>query len=373
MWCVLYLLSSCPGIFLNLHRVPVGMSLKDTLQELVDTPGVSGGEHAVRDLIETHVEEHADSVETDDLGNLIARTGSGEKTLMLAAHMDQIGWTVRRIDDNGFLRISKIGGMFETGSINQRVTIHTSEGDDVPGVIGMKPPHLYNDKSKLREVPEMNKLFIDIGADDEEDAADMGVRVGDYISYDRTLESLGNDLVTGPAFDDRVGCAVAIEALKRFDEDYELVVVFSVQEEVGTKGARTSTFRVNPDVALAIDVSMAGDVPTVEPDESTNSIGDGVGIDMVQAGGRGLITPETVKNWLIGTAEDGDHNYHRSLYDGGATDAASIYLVREGIPTGSLGVPTRNIHSPAEVVSLSDMEDTIDFLEDAFGTLEDHF
>lgn len=349
------------------------MSMKDLLKELVETHGVSGDEHAIRDVIKTHIEDHADSVAEDDLGNLIVRKGEGDKTLMLAAHMDQIGWTVRRIDDEGFLHVTKVGGMFEIGSINQRVNIHTSDGDVVPGVLGAKPPHLYTDKSKMREVPEMQKLFLDVGATDAEEVKEMGVRIGDYISYDRTFTELENNRVTGPAFDDRVGCAVAIEALKRFDEDYELVVVFTVQEEVGTKGARTSAFHVDPDVALALDVSMAGDVPSVEPDESTDSLGNGVGIDMIQAGGRGLITPETVKNWLISTAEDGGHNYYRSLYEGGATDASSIYLVKEGIPTGSLGVPTRNIHSPVEVVDIDDMKDAVDFIEDAFGTLEDHF
>lgn len=348
------------------------MTLEETLQELVETPGVSGDEHRIRDVIRNHVADEADDIVVDDLGNLIARKGGGDTTLMVVAHMDQIGLTVRRIDDDGFLHVSKVGGMFEVGVGNQRVRVHSSDGDDVTGVVGMKPPHLQEGDEK-QQVPEMQKLFVDVGADDADDVNDMGIRVGDYISYDRDFTELANNRVTGPAFDDRIGCTVAIDAFNRFDEDYELVVVFSVQEEVGTKGARTSTFRVDPDVALAIDVSMAGDVPAVEPDESTDSIGDGVGIDMIQAGGRGLITPETVKNWLIETAEDGDHNYYRSLYDGGATDAASIYLVREGVPTGSIGIPTRNIHSPVEVASIEDMEDAADFLVDAFGTLDDHF
>ncbi len=346
--------------------------MKELLQELVETPGVSGNEHRIRDVIRSHVEDEADSIEVDDLGNLIARKGSGDKTLMVVAHMDQIGLTVRRIDENGFIHVSKVGGMFEVGASNQRVTIHASDGDDVTGVIGMKPPHLQKGDER-KQVPEMKKLFVDIGAEDADDVEELGIRVGDYISYDRDFTELAGDRVTGPAFDDRVGCAVAIDAFNRFDEDYELAAVFSVQEEVGTKGARTSAFGIDPDVALAIDVSMAGDVPAVEPDESTDSIGDGVGIDMIQAGGRGLITPETVKNWLIETAEDGDHNYYRSLYDGGATDAASVYLVRDGIPTGSIGVPARHIHSPIEVVSISDMEDAVTFLGDAFSTLDEYF
>ncbi len=348
--------------------------MKQLLKELVETPGVSGDEHQIREVIREKVEEHADEIEVDDMGNLVARKGDGDKTLMVAAHMDQIGLTVKRIDENGFLRFTKVGGMFETGVINQRFRIHTSEGGDIFGVASAKPPHLQKgENDNIREVPEMSKLFIDIGAEDEEDAEEMGVRVGDYISYDRELEELGNDYVTAPAFDNRVGCAVAIEALKKFDEDYELAIVFSTQEEVGTKGARTSAFGIDPDIALAVDISMAGGVPGIEPDESDVETGDGAGIDMLQAGGRGLITPEKVRNWLLETAEDEDHNYHRALYEGGATDAASIYISRDGIPTGSLGIPTRHIHSPTEVVKISDVEETVDFLEDAFGTMEDYF
>lgn len=346
--------------------------MKQLLEELVETPGVSGDEHEIRQLIREKVEEDAEETEVDDFGNLIARKGDGDKTLMIMAHMDQIGLSVRRIDDNGFLRVSKVGGMFEAGAVNQRVEVHASGGDTVKGVVGLKPPHL-QDGDEQRQVPEMKDLFIDIGAEDEEDAKEMGVRVGDFVTYDRGFEELGNDLVTAPAFDDRVGCTVAIEAFRRFDEDYELVAVFSVQEEVGTKGAKTASFGVNPDVALAIDVGMAGDTPGIEPDESDDSIGDGVGIDMVQSGGRGLISPENIREWLIETAEEEDHNYYRSLYDGGATDAASIELQRDGIPTGSLGIPARNIHSPIEVVKISDMEEGADFVEDAFATMEDYF
>lgn len=348
--------------------------MKELLQELVETPGVSGNEHQIRETIREKVEDIADDIEVDNMGNLIARKGDGDMTLMIAAHMDQIGLTVKRIDENGFLKLSKVGGMFETGVINQRFRIHTSDGEDIYGVASAKPPHLQKGKDdNIREVPKMSNLFIDIGAEDREDAEEMGVRVGDYISYDRDLEELGNDYVTAPAFDNRVGCLVAIEALKRFDGDYELAVVFSTQEEVGTKGARTSAFGIDPDVALAVDISMAGGVPGIEPDESDVETGSGVGIDMLQAGGRGLITPEKVRNWLLETAEEEDYNYHRALYEGGSTDAASIYISRDGIPTGSIGVPTRHIHSPAEVVKISDIEDTIEFMEDAFRTLEDYF
>jgi endoglucanase len=345
--------------------------MKQLLKELVETPGVSGDEHRIREKIEEKVEDHADSVKTDNMGNLIARKGSGDKTLMIAAHMDQIGLTVQTVDENGFIRFSKVGGVTTQSLMNQRVTIHTEDGD-VTGVIGMKPPHLM-DKEKRNDLPEEEQLFIDIGAEDDKEVEEAGVKVGDYMTFERNFAELREDYVTSMAMDNRVGCAVGIEALKRFDEDYELAVVFSTQEEVGLKGAKTSAFKLDPDVALAVDVSIAGDLPGIDAQESDLEMGEGVEITMVQSKGRGLITPETVKKWLRETAEDRDHDFQPGVWEGGATDAANIYLVREGIPTGSIGVPLRNMHSATEVLKLSDLEDTVDYLEDALKTMEEYF
>lgn len=345
--------------------------MKKLLKELSDTPGVSGDESQIREIITEKIEDHADSIETDNFGNLIAKKGSGDKTLMIAAHMDQIGLTVMNIDENGFISFSKIGGVTTQSLMNQRVNIHTSEGE-VSGVLGMKPPHLL-DKEKRDELPEKESLFVDIAAEDKEEVEEIGVNVGDRITFEREFKELRDGKVTGQALDNRVGCAVAIEALKKFDEDYELAVVFSTQEEVGLKGAKTSAYKLNPDVALAVDVTFAGDVPGVEDRESEVELGDGIEFDLVQSSGRGLLTPETVKDWLVETAEENDHNFTRGVMEGGATDAAGIYLTREGIPTGSIGVPLRNMHSATEVVDISDLETAVNFLEDAFGTMEDHF
>lgn len=345
--------------------------MKQLLKELSETSGVSGDESKIRELIEEKVENHADSVETDNFGNLIATKGSGEKTLMIAAHMDQIGLTVMNIDENGFISFSKIGGVTTQSLLNQRVRIHTSEAE-VSGVIGMKPPHLL-DKEKRDELPDKEKLFIDIAAEDKEEIEEIGVNVGDRITFEREFKELREGKVTGQALDNRVGCTVAIEALKHFDEDYKLAVVFSTQEEVGLKGAKTSAFKLNPDVALAVDVTFAGDVPGVENTESEVELGDGIEFDLVQSEGRGLLVPETVRDWLVETAEEKEHDFTRGVMEGGATDAANIYLTREGIPTGSIGIPLRNMHSSTEIVDLSDLETAVDFLGDAFGTMEDHF
>lgn len=344
--------------------------MKELLEELVETPGVSGDEHRVRAAIRDHAENHADEVIEDDLGNLIATTGDGEKTLMLIAHMDQIGLSVKQVTDDGFVKFSKVGGVTLQSLMNQRVTIHGE--DEVTGVVGMKPPHLMK-KEDRDSLPEKEQLFIDIGAEDADDVEDAGVQVGDYITFDRDFAELRNGYVTGPAFDNRTGCAVALTALKQFDEDYRLAVVFSSQEEVGLKGAKTAAFRVEPDVALAVDTSIAGDVPGIEPHESGLETGGGVEITMIQAEGRGLITPERVRQWLVQTADRNDHDYQRGVWEGGATDAANVYLVKEGIPTGSIGIPTRHIHSGTEVVNIADLEAVVDYLGDTFASMPDYF
>lgn len=344
--------------------------MKELLKKLVETPGVSGAESEIREIIRNEVEEHADSVEVDKFGNLIARKGEGDTRLMVAAHMDQIGLTVKQVDEEGFIRFSKVGGVTLQSLMNQRVIIHGE--DEVKGVIGMKPPHLM-DKEERDQLPEKEQLFIDIGAEDEEHVDDLGIRPGDFITFERNAEEMEQDFVTGPALDNRVGCAVAIKALKEFDADCELVTVFSTQEEVGLKGAKTAAYREDPDVALAVDTSIAGDVPGIDSQESGLSTGDGVEITMIQSEGRGLITPEKIRNWLVEAAEQGDHDHHLGVWEGGATDAAKIYLEREGIPTGSLGIPTRHIHSATEAVRLSDMEETAEFMQTAFETLPEHF
>ncbi|QGA79944.1 M42 family metallopeptidase [Candidatus Nanohalobium constans] len=345
--------------------------MKQLLKELVETPGVSGKEEKVRELISEKIEDEADSIETDNFGNLIARKGSGDKTLMIDAHMDQIGMGVRRITEDGFIRISKIGGAYPISLVNQRVIVHTSEGENLTGVIGAKPSHLVDGPGE-GDLPQMEKAFVDVGAEDREDLKDRGVRVGDYITFDRDFKEMINGYVTGPAMDNRIGCAMAIKAFNDFDEDYELVAVFSAQEEVGRKGAKISSRNINPDAAIVLETARAGDTPNMDLDESDEFTGDGFGITMIEASGRGVITPEKVRNWLIENAED-DFNYHRKLYNKGVTNAGHINTSNSGIPTGVVVIPTRHLHTAIEVLKMSDAEEAVEFLDKTFSNFEEYF
>ncbi|MFP4045819.1 MAG: M42 family metallopeptidase [Candidatus Aenigmatarchaeota archaeon] len=344
--------------------------MKEMLKKLSETDGISGFEGNVKELLREEMEKHAD-VKEDELGNLIAKKGEGEPTLMLTAHMDQIGLAVKYIDENGFIRFTGVGGIDDRTLINQRVNVHSSKGV-IKGVISSKPTHLLEEEERKKSIKK-DKLFIDVGADDQEDVEEMGIEVGNQISFDRNFSELGKEnVVTGQAFDDRVGCLLLLEALKRFDGDYTLYTVATVQEEVGLKGARTAAFRVDPDVAVSVDTGIAGDLPGIEKQEATLEMGEGPALGLIESEGRGLITTPLVRKWLKKTAEDSDIDYQVSVSEGGMTEGAIMYITKEGIPSGTISIPTRNIHSCVEVLDMDDVKKAGDWLEAAFKTFKDY-
>jgi endoglucanase len=232
-------------------------------------------------------------------------------------------------------------------------------------------------KEADRKKPVDSKdMFVDVGASSADNAADMGIEVGTAISIDRNFTLLANDRITGKALDNRAGVALLIEAMKRISKiDIKSTVhaVFTVQEEVGLKGARTSAFGLNPDVAIALDVCVAGDHPGITKTESAMVVGKGAVITVMDAGGRGVITHPSVLKWLRETADENKIPYQLDVSDGGTTDATAISLTREGIPSGVLSMATRYIHSPVEVLSLDDMKACADLIVHAVGTAEKWF
>lgn len=347
--------------------------MKELLKKLTETDGVSGFEGPVKEIMREELEERADEVEEDSLGNLIAKKGEGEPTLMVTAHLDQIGLTVNHINEEGFIGFSELGGVDDRILLSQRIKIRTTD-ETVRGVISTKPPHL-SDEEEKKKPPEKEKLFIDVGASDKEDAEEnMGIEVGDPISFDQTFTELGEEnIVTASAFDDRVGCLVLLKLLEKFDSNFTLYAVATVQEDVGLKGARTVAYKINPDVAVSIDVEAAGDVPGVEDRESTTKIGGGPALSLIEAEGRGLIVTPSVRNWLEDTAKENEISYQKSVVKGGMSEGAITYITREGIPAGSVGIPTRNVHSSVEVLDLEDVEKAVEWLSESFNTFKDYF
>ena len=322
------------------------------MRELSLAPGVSGSEEEIAKIIERELKDVADTIERDSMGNLIATKKGSKKapTVMLASHMDEIGLMVRYIDDNGFIKFSCIGGINDQMLMNQTVTIHSSVGEDIVGVIGSKPPHVTKPEER-NKVVKADDMFIDIGAKDKEDAEKM-VRIGDKMTFNALFEEYPNNLIMGKALDNRVGCYVMMEVLKRVDTKATVYGVGTVQEEVGLKGAKTSAFKLNPDLAIALDVTLSGDHPGIN------------------ASGRGILTQQSVKDLLVNAGDENDIDYQLEVSDGGTTDGTAIHLTREGIPTGVLSVPTRYIHTPVSVCSMDDVESTIQLIVAAINGLE---
>ncbi|MFQ5816263.1 MAG: M42 family metallopeptidase, partial [Candidatus Hydrothermarchaeaceae archaeon] len=215
-------------------------------------------------------------------------------------------------------------------------------------------------EEERKKVVEHKDMFIDVGAKAEKDAAKLGVKVGDHITFDRSFKALGGEYITGKGFDDRLGCAVMVEVLKRIKlkDGVTLYAVGTVQEEVGLKGARTAAYKLDPDLALVPEVTVATDFPGAK-DEVRTSLGKGPAITIADASGRGLITHPAVKDLLISTAEKNKIPYQLEVSEGGTTDATAIHLTKEGVPSGVVSIPTRYLHSPVEVANLKDIRNAI--------------
>ena len=336
--------------------------IKDLLEKLSNARGISGFEGDIREIVKAEVEPFVDEIIIDGIGNLIASRKGDGPTVMLAAHMDEIGLITKFIDDNGYIRFVKVGGWFDQILLGQRVVMRSEDGEkEVFGVIGSKPPHLMEAEERKKPV-KAEDMFIDVGCTNKAEVESLGICEGVPVIMDREFRSLANDRVTSKAFDNRAGLVMVIEALKRIKENVAVTVVGTVQEEVGLKGARTSAFRIKPDLAIATDVCISGDHPGTEKTYSTVKMGEGPAITILDAGGRGIITPEPVLKWLKGTAEKHKIPYQLDVSDGGTTDATAIFLTRDGIPSSVISVPARYIHSPVEVVSLADIDKGADLI-----------
>jgi putative aminopeptidase FrvX len=340
--------------------------IKSLLETLSNAHGISGWEGSVQQIVKKEIEPYVDEIRVDNLGNLIA-TKKGEKpSILIEAHADEIGLMVKHVDEKGFIRFIRIGGWFDQTLLNQRVIIHTRSGS-VTGVIGSKPPHVMRDEDK-KKVVQSRDMFIDIGCTSQKEVEDLGISPGTPISIDRTFADLQGDKVTGKAFDNRAGLVVIIEALKRTKSKSTIYFVATVQEEVGLKGAKVAAYNLNPDLAIAADVTIPGDHPGIEKMDAPVEIGKGPVLVVADASGRGLIATPQVIEWLVGTAKEFDIPAQLEVSDGGTTDATAISLTRSGIPTGVISVATRYIHSPVEVLCISDINKAADLMARALET-----
>ena len=334
--------------------------VRELLRKLSNAHGVSGSEGSVFSVIKKELRGCVDEIHEDTMGNLIAVKKGGKFRVMLAAHMDEIGLMVKYIDEKGFIRFVALGGWYDPVLFTQRVIIHAPEGP-VYGVIGGKPVHMMNEEERKKGV-KIDDMFIDVGAINREEVANLGIDVGTPITIDREFRELANTRVTGKAFDNRAGVAMLIKTLQTVKSPHTIYGVFTVQEEVGLKGARTSAYTLDPDIAIATDVTIPGDHPGIEMKDAPVEMGKGPVVTIVDSAGRGLIADRRVVKWLKDTAEAEGIAIQMEVGTGGTTDATAIHLTKGGIPSTTISPPTRYIHSPVEVLDIRDIEAGVDLL-----------
>jgi tetrahedral aminopeptidase len=326
-----------------------GIFVKKLLQTLTETFGPSGYEDEVRRIVRREVEGLADEVRVDPLGNLIARkrptkAAPDTKRVMVAAHMDEIGVIVSHVDENGFVRFAPVGGVFRRYVLGSRVRFLNG----TQGIIG------FDRLDNINELPTLDKVYIDVGASNRRDCP---VQVGDVAAFDRQFSDLGNRLVA-KSMDDRVGVLVAIETLRALKSTpFDVYFVFTTQEEVGTRGAATSAYGVDPDVGIALDVTPAGDTPNALRMEMALGKGPCIKIQDV-----GMIADPRLVDWMIRAAEKNKVPYQREVLLIGSTDARAIQVARAGVPAGCISIPVRYVHSPSEMVEYADVQNAVRLL-----------
>jgi endoglucanase len=322
--------------------------VNDLIRKLVEAWGPAGYEHQVREIIRAEVEGFADEITTDALGNLIVRVGSGGKKVMVAAHMDEIGVMVTFVEKKtGFLRFTPLGGLLNTTMVGGRVMFE----DGTIGVLGA-PEMFGNGRSSQAE---LSSFFIDVS----DGSGQQQIQPGMPAVFWRKMEIRGSRVIA-KSLDDRIGCAVAIETIRRLNRQCpnEVYFVFTVQEEVGIRGARPAAYGIEPDLAIALDVTPSGDVP----DNPRNDVylGGGAAIKMLDTG---LIVPAALREWMIARAEADGIPYQRELLTLGTTDSAMIQTSRAGVMSGAISIPCRFTHTTSETVDLNDVEACIGLLK----------
>ncbi|UCF71753.1 MAG: M42 family metallopeptidase [candidate division WOR-3 bacterium] len=323
------------------------------IEELCNAYGPAGREHRVRKMIEKELKGHCAEMETDRLGNLIAHkpaVSKGAEKIMLCAHMDEIGLIVTHIDMKGFIRFTGLGGIFTERILGHRVIFENG----TIGIIGMEPD---KDSAKPSPKPRMEKMYIDVGTRDLESTKKI-VEIGDIASFHQIAIRLGKKRISAKALDDRIGCYCLIEAARRVKKPKcDVYFVFTVQEEVGLRGARTGAYSIDPTYAIAVDVTDTGDTP--EAHKMQVAIGGGVAVKVKDSG---FIANPVVKEKLVEYAEALSLPYQMEILEHGSTDAAVIQLVRAGVMSGVLSIPTRYIHTTSEVCDLGDVEAAVKLL-----------
>jgi putative aminopeptidase len=350
----------------------------DLIRTLTDLPGVSGHEDRIIGFVRHRFEGTADNVTVDGIGNVIARkTGDpAGPRVMLFAHLDQLGFCVKRLGEDGFVRIDRIGGVNRKALVAAPVWIHPDGGESVPGSIGVMAHHLTPDSSRFT-VPDIPDLYVDVGAGSREELVDLGLRVGDPITFANPFQVMNGRHLRAAALDDRIGVFILIKTFEalaaRADLRCDLHAVATVQEEFNVRGSEPAARAIAPHLAICIDGSLSGDTPDLRGVNDVR-MGGGPTVSLMTFHGRGTLgglvpNPKLVRH-LEGVAADLGIPLQRAASIGGLTDASFLQLLHHGIPAVDVGVPMRYSHSPVEMVCLDDVEAAVALFTEAVARVD---
>lgn len=338
----------------------------ELLKEICEVSGAPGYEKKIREVVLREIESLADEIETDNMGNVAAiKRGKGDKKVMIGAHMDEIGFIVTHIDKKGFVRFHTLGGFDPKTLSSQRVIIHGKE--DVVGVMGTKPIHVMNDEER-KKLPKTTDYFIDLGMKKEE--VEKLVSVGDPITRERELIEMG-DCVNCKSIDNRVSVFILIEmlrALKDKEVPYDIYGVFTVQEEVGIRGANVSSHKIEPDFGFGLDTTIAFDVPGAKPEEMVTKLGEGAGIKIMDSS---TICDYRMIGYMKEIAKNNNIKWQPEILTAGGTDTSGIQrMTPGGSISGAISIPTRHIHQVIEMAHKEDIQSCIDLLGHCVSNLD---
>ncbi|MBA4496386.1 M42 family metallopeptidase [Paenactinomyces guangxiensis] len=324
-------------------------------EKLTQTPGAPGYEYEVRKVMRSYLSKYTDEIVQDRLGSIFGVKKGNESgpKVMVAGHMDEVAFMITQITSGGFLKFQTLGGWWSQVMLAQRVDVITRSGKRIPGVIGSIPPHLLSDEKKGKLV-QPSQMFIDIGAKSDEQARVWGIKPGDFaVPHCPIVEMEGGERLMSKAWDNRLGCGIAIELLKDLQSVQHENIVYSgatVQEEVGLRGAATAANLIEPDICFAVDCGPAGDTPGVS--EGFGEIGKGV---LIRIYDRSMITMPGMRDFLLDTAESENIPYQIFVSQGG-TDSGRVHVSGNGVPSATIGICARYIHSHAAIADKEDIE-----------------
>lgn len=342
------------------------------LIDLTSARGVPGNEEEVREIFKAYAKPFADEILFDGIGSVIAKHGQDENApkIFISGHMDEVGFMVTKITEKGFIEFQTLGGWWSQVMLAQQVEIKTSEGRLIHGVIGCKPPHVLTPEAR-KQPYDIKDMFIDVGATSQEEVKGWGVRPGDmitpYIEYKRLNDT---KYLLAKAWDNRVGTAVALRVLENLateGHNNQLYAGSDVMEEVGLRGARTSTYLVNPDIAFALDTGTAGDTPGMTAKEADSVLGKGPQILIFDAS---MIPHKKLLNFVVKVAEELEIPFQYAVIAGGGTDAGQMHLTRKGVPSLAITVPVRYLHSHTSVIHEDDYLNTVKLVTEVVRRLD---